>query len=307
MSPDRGWDSIAWAEGSPHLLRNGAEVRVDLSRATLATETVVFLHHRTAETPVASGAAVAPARFVSMPSIAYRLARVAAGDGVATVSVGAPCGIDYAAGHALMRGAGGVLLDVAGQEVTYSPDGMSHVRRCIGGAPEAARESAARSWPRSSRKEPSRTTVALSWPRTVEDGTLDRAKGCLFGQVIGDNLGGGWLSFRMRRQSHTAIRAVFATSTTGATGTFSRARRRTTASSHSPSPEPFSEHAATTGRQSPQPMGIGTHPAPLIVAGRLNRPSTRQQMPTQVARQASRHRRPMLVARPTARSCASRP
>ena len=42
-----------------------------------------------------------PARFISMPSIAYRLARVAAGDGVATLSLGAPAGLDYAAGHAL--------------------------------------------------------------------------------------------------------------------------------------------------------------------------------------------------------------
>ena len=189
MSPDRGRDLIAWAEGLPHLLRNGAEVRVDLSQAALKAGAIVFLHHRTAEWPVASGAAVAPARFVSLPSIAYRLARVAAGDGVATVSVGAPGGIDYAAGHALLRGAGGVLLHEAGQEVTYSPDGASHVVRCFGGAPGAARELAARSWSRSSRREPSRTTVALSWPRTVEDDVLDRAKGCLFGQVIGDNLG----------------------------------------------------------------------------------------------------------------------
>ena len=35
MSPDRGRDLIAWAEGLPHLLRNGAEVRADLSRAAL--------------------------------------------------------------------------------------------------------------------------------------------------------------------------------------------------------------------------------------------------------------------------------
>ena len=117
---------------------------------------IVFLHHRTATAPIASGTAVAPARFVSLPSIAYRLARVAAGDGVATVSLSAPGGIDYAAGHALLRGAGGVLLDEAGQEVTYSPDGESHVMRCFGGAPEAARELAARSWSRSSRREPSR-------------------------------------------------------------------------------------------------------------------------------------------------------
>ena len=35
MSPDRGRDLIAWAEGLPHLLRNGVEVAVDLSRARL--------------------------------------------------------------------------------------------------------------------------------------------------------------------------------------------------------------------------------------------------------------------------------
>ena len=189
MSPDRGWDLIAWAEGLPHLLRNGAEVMADLSRAALKAGAIIFLHHRTAERPVVSGAAVAPARFISLPSIAYRLARVAAGDGVATVSLGAPGGIDYAAGHALLRGAGGVLLDEAGQEVTYSLDGESHVMRCFGGAPEAARELAARSWRSARREEPSRTGVALSWPRTVDEGMLDRAKGCLFGQVIGDNLG----------------------------------------------------------------------------------------------------------------------
>ena len=82
-----------------------------------------------------------------------------------------------------------MLLDEAGQEVTYSPDGESHVMRCFGGAPEAARELAARSWRSARREEPSRAMVALSWPRTVDDGILDRAKGCLFGQVIGDNLG----------------------------------------------------------------------------------------------------------------------
>ncbi|MDE0377865.1 MAG: hypothetical protein OXI20_01345 [Rhodospirillales bacterium] len=90
MSPDSGRDLIAWAEGLPHLLRNGVEVTVDLPRAGLNEGAIVFLDHSRAEKPVASGAAVAPARFVNMPSIAYRLARVAAGDGVATVSLGRP-------------------------------------------------------------------------------------------------------------------------------------------------------------------------------------------------------------------------
>ena len=189
MSLDRGRDLIAWAEGLPHLLRNGVEVTVDLSRARLDEGAIAFLDHSRAEKPVASGTAVAPARFVSMPSIAYRLARVAAGDGVATLSLGAPGGLDYAAGHALLRGAGGVLLNQDGQEVTYGPDGGSAVRHCFGGAPEAARVLAARPWPPAPRDEPSRTMVRLSWPRTVEEDALDRAKGCLFGQLIGDNLG----------------------------------------------------------------------------------------------------------------------
>ena len=189
MSPDRGWDLIAWAEGLPHLLRNGAEVAVDLSRKTLDRGGIVFFDHRKSARPIASGTAVAPARFVSLPSIAYRLARTAVGDGEATLSLGSPCGYDYAAGHALLRGAGGVLLHEDGQEVTYSRNGESLVHRCFGGAPAAARELANRSWSRAPQDEPSRPRVALRWPRTVEDNMLDRAKGCLFGQVIGDNLG----------------------------------------------------------------------------------------------------------------------
>lgn len=189
MSPDRGGDLIAWAEGLPHILRNGVELTVDLSRAELDEGEIVFLDHSRARRPVASGISVAPARFISMPSIAYRLARVAAGDGVATLSLGAPAGLDYAAGHALLRGAGGVLLNEVGQEVTYSSHGASGVGHCFGGAPEAARELARRPWPFAPQDEPSRTTSRLSWPRTVEDDALDRAKGCLFAQVIGDNLG----------------------------------------------------------------------------------------------------------------------
>ena len=189
MSPDRDWDLIAWAEGLPHILRNGTELRVDLSSAELAAGQIVFLNHRAAAAPVASGKSVAPARFVSLPSIAYRLARVAAGDGVATVSSSAPCGLDYAAGHALIRGTGGVLLNEEGDEVTYDRYGASGVRCCFGGAPKAARALADRSWPSSHQESTPRRMVSLSWPRIVSDDEVDRAKGCLFGQVIGDNLG----------------------------------------------------------------------------------------------------------------------
>ena len=199
MSPDRGWDLIAWAEGLSHLLRNGSELRVDLSQRDLEAGEIVFLNHGAAATPVGSGTSVVPARFVSLPSIAYRLARVAVGDGVAAVSLNFPEGLDYAGGHALLRGAGGVLLDETGRDVTYSREGASQVARCFGGAPKAARTLAMRSWPSRQPAPSSRPTVALSWPRAVEDDAVDRAKGCLFGQVIGDNLG-GLVEFRKERE-----------------------------------------------------------------------------------------------------------
>src|SRR5262249_34455649 len=73
-------------------------------------------------------------------------ARVAAGDGVAAVSLAAPGGWDYAAGHALLRAAGGVLIDQDGKEVTYTPDGRSATTWCFGGAPAAGDGRRQRHW-----------------------------------------------------------------------------------------------------------------------------------------------------------------
>ena len=69
-----------------------------------------------------------------MPSLAYRLALVAAGEGEAAVAE-RPGGGDYAAGHALLRAVGGALVDQHGAPVTYTPDGRSSARHVFGGAP----------------------------------------------------------------------------------------------------------------------------------------------------------------------------
>jgi ADP-ribosylglycohydrolase/fructose-1,6-bisphosphatase/inositol monophosphatase family enzyme len=189
LPPDRGPDSIAWAEGMDQILRNGSLVTPNLEPAKLAKGEVVLVSHAAAEWPLGNGRSVDPARFVALPSIAYRLARVAAGDGVAAVSLNAPCGWDYAAGHALLRGGGGVLLDEAGRPVTYTTSGISQVRRCFGGAPAAASELAQRHWThlREGQQLPRRVTPAA--PHRPHDLALDRALGCLFGQVAGDSLG----------------------------------------------------------------------------------------------------------------------
>ena len=42
MSPDRGWDLIAWAEGLPHLLRNGTELRSNCRRWICGRATSCF-------------------------------------------------------------------------------------------------------------------------------------------------------------------------------------------------------------------------------------------------------------------------
>jgi fructose-1,6-bisphosphatase/inositol monophosphatase family enzyme len=56
-------------------------------------------------------------RFRAVPSIAYRLALVAAGEARAAVSLNGPVGWDYAGGHAILLGAGMDLYDQTGQSV----------------------------------------------------------------------------------------------------------------------------------------------------------------------------------------------
>ncbi|HJS77433.1 MAG TPA: inositol monophosphatase family protein, partial [Burkholderiales bacterium] len=105
LSPDRGRDTIAWAEGTGPIRRNGKPLDAHLAQRLLAAGEIVFTTGSSALRPGAWSRACAPARYIAMPSIAYRLARVAAGDGVATVSIHGVSEYDVAAGMALVRAA----------------------------------------------------------------------------------------------------------------------------------------------------------------------------------------------------------
>jgi fructose-1,6-bisphosphatase/inositol monophosphatase family enzyme len=189
-SPDRGPDMIAWAEGCPAILRNSAKVTHDLTEADLTPGAIVLLNHTSGLRPLTASARVAPAGFVPMPSIAYRLARIAVGDAVGTMSLNTISALDYAAGHALLRGAGGVLTDGAGRPVTYTDLGDSGAVGCFGGGPKAVATMLARTWRGST--EPRRDRrVTLGWPRAVENTALDRAVGAMVGMLIGDSDPGG--------------------------------------------------------------------------------------------------------------------
>ncbi len=138
--PDRGADTIAWAEGERAVLRNGAPVAWDLSGRRLAPGETFWATASSAQRPEIFARAAAPARHLAMPSIAYRLAKIAAGDGVATVSLHRVNEYDIAAGYALVLAAGGVLLDAEGRDIVLAGSAEARVSGVFAGAPEAARQ-----------------------------------------------------------------------------------------------------------------------------------------------------------------------
>src|SRR5262245_13329861 len=186
MPPDRGRDTIAWAEGAP-LVRNGRPVNNDLSRQSLYAGGFVFATSSAALRPVGWSVAVAPARYVAMPSIAYRMARIAAGDGVATGSLHAVNEYDVAAGMALIAAANGVVLDAEGRDVVLQGNVAARVSGIFAGAPQAARALVKADWGRVEQEPRREPRVALGFPRNSTH--VEKAQGALLGQVIGDSLG----------------------------------------------------------------------------------------------------------------------
>ena len=188
LSPDRGRDTIAWAEGASAMLRNGEPIKPSLAARSLAAGEFVLATASSAQRPQTWSAAVAPARFVALPSIAYRMARVAAGDAVATVSTHAVSEYDVAAGIALIRAAGGITLDASGRGVVLAGKADNRVSGVFAGAPEAAARLAHFDFARLDGEPRRPPRVPLGFPRPRLP-ALPRAQGSLLGQVIGDSLG----------------------------------------------------------------------------------------------------------------------
>ena len=188
--PDDRGTFVAWAEGAGPLRRDGVPVETALPDA-LGPMDVVLVSSKGDRDPGGNFTCVRPARYRTVPSIAHRLALVAAGEAAGTSSLYNPQAWDYGAGHALLRGAGGVLVDQDGREVTYTADGDSTSRAAFGGSRAVAEALARRPWG---------TVGAGPWTeprpahlergRAIADpGRLSRAQGCLMGQAAGDSLG----------------------------------------------------------------------------------------------------------------------
>jgi ADP-ribosylglycohydrolase/fructose-1,6-bisphosphatase/inositol monophosphatase family enzyme len=193
LAPDDGGDLIAWARGC-QLTRNGRPVARRPLAASLGLREVVLVSQEAARSPAANAECTAPARFRAMPSIAYRLALVAVGEGDAGVSLHGPRDWDFAAGHALLRAVGGELVDEAGRPIRYRL-GHAESGYAIGGALPVARELARRPWAAVHYNEdPGLLTRSFRSRRPLfrigDPGVLSRAQGALLGQLAGDALGG---------------------------------------------------------------------------------------------------------------------
>ncbi|HBO6306279.1 MULTISPECIES: inositol monophosphatase family protein [Pseudomonadaceae] len=148
VTPDLGPDCISWAEGSGSVIRNNRKVTAQLAHRALDAGCQVLVSTAAVNKPELNAELCAPAAFVPSPSIAYRLARVAAGDAIAGISLVPVSAHDVVGGHALLIGAGGVLLNQDGVPVIYDSEArMKRVSlRCFGGAPSACSALAHRDW-----------------------------------------------------------------------------------------------------------------------------------------------------------------
>lgn len=191
-APDDTGDWFTWGEGVGPVKRNGTNIPAPGA----GIPETILASHRADRNPQANAVVVAPMRFRAVPSIAYRLALVAAGEARAAVSLNGPVGWDYAGGHSLLLGAGMDLYDQMGQPIRYDRNGNSGCGgRCFGGPRTLVQELIGREWNSALLRPGKRPEqYSICWPKrgcTVSDaGMLSRAQGCMLGQLAGDALGG---------------------------------------------------------------------------------------------------------------------
>ncbi len=187
--PDDDGTLYAWAEGMPHVTRDDTPLARDWS--PWGAGQVALISQDADRCSSVNAALVAPGRYQVAPGIASRLAWTAAGLGDAAVSLYGPSCWDIAAGHALVRGAGGELVDQDGKPPRYLTP--SRLDRVFAGSASAVATLVARDWSRAlsapSEAQPrdlAKPSLAL---RVADAASLRRAQGCWLGQLSGDALG----------------------------------------------------------------------------------------------------------------------
>ncbi len=188
-APDGNGDFIEWAEGCGPVRRDGVPVERPWPSDITGNSTVLVSTYADFKVEL-NARTVAPMRFRGTPSIAYRLAMIAVGDADATVSLNAPNAWDYAAGHALLIGAGANLADGHGRVVAYTDDAYSDCAGACYGGPEALIcDLMDRDWSGVRRGPRDRSTpfiLPLRGHPIRDAAMLSRAQGCLIAQLASD-------------------------------------------------------------------------------------------------------------------------
>lgn len=189
--PDDAGSIYAAAVGREGVFKNGAPVAARLP-SHLAESDVVLVSGGGDRAARANLECTHPARVMCIPSIAHRLAKVAAGEAAATTSLYSPKTWDFAAGHCLILAAGGAILDQHGQPPTYDDAAEGWAPRLFAGSESVARELSARPWDKAfqSQRETEMPIARLRKGGGIQDAAfLSRAQGALVGQLVGSAMG----------------------------------------------------------------------------------------------------------------------
>jgi ADP-ribosyl-[dinitrogen reductase] hydrolase len=192
--PDDRGAIYAAADGREGVFKDGAPVHVT-PPAHLTDVDIVLVSGGGDRATRANLQCTKPARVMAIPSIAHRLARVAAGEASATTSLYSPKSWDFAAGHCLIVAAGGAVVDQHGREPVYDDLGNGTAARLFAGSPAVAVELSTRDWDRAfrSERETSMPIVRLRKGGTVQHpALLSRAQGALLGHLAGSVVGASW-------------------------------------------------------------------------------------------------------------------
>lgn len=184
---DRG-DMICGARGVG-LFRNGIKQLRKASTQKLSAADVVAVSQDADHKVEYNLETLTPARYLALPSVAYRLALAAVGEVRAGMSLAPLRTLDIAAGHALLSLSGRALQQLGRTDdpsVRY--DSQSGIHGVIGGDSQAVAELTPWRWERFGPK--AGTPLTTPSHRLKCSGlALSRAQGCLLGQLAGDSLG----------------------------------------------------------------------------------------------------------------------
>ena len=193
-APNGIGDLFTWARGVSPLKRNGSTVtpkwREDWTEATLFVSNSAD-RMSSAYQEVLDGAFNRDDRchYRIAPGIAYRLALCAVGEGEVAISLASPRDFDFAAGHALLIGAGGTLLDERGEQVKYLHPRPSRLGFSFGGSQSLSAYAAALDWRPVFEAQKHPLTVPFLDPSKVElcsdEVLLNQVQGAWWGWHLG--------------------------------------------------------------------------------------------------------------------------